>query len=480
MLNSFLSGIRKLTRQQVFLITLLFVFFTQLFTIFNPPLESAHAWRQSLTYMVARNFYQEPTSIIHPKVDIAGCNDGIMASELPVLPYLTSLGYKVTGFNYWLGHLINLIISFSGIYCFYLLIRKLLTNEKLAFYASLALLFSIWLMFSRKMMPDTFSVSMALISVYFLMLFLQHGSWISLVLFALLASLSLLSKIPAALIFTPVILLVFQKGYSLKIKTATVFAGIMALVLPLYWYMVKVDSIVNTHHFQLFFPRNFQVGTAELLAFQNNLFNQFMHQSFSGYIFSILSFFGLWCVLAKLRNKGIWLLMVTLPLMFYFMYKTGYVFATHSYYMIPLLPFLALAAGYGLLQLKFKYNYIVLLAAVLESITGQWNDYFIKKDKWYLTGIEAESNTFCNRNEKIICNGSPNPQLMFFLNKKGFSLTHQEILIDEKVNDAMNCGASWLVIDRNQPMANELLPRLDTLYKNRISTKNLTAYKLLP
>ncbi len=71
------------------------VFIFQLIFITQPPLEPAHAWRQSLTNMMARNFVQENASFFLPEIDIAGEHEGVIASELPVLQYIMSIFYRL-------------------------------------------------------------------------------------------------------------------------------------------------------------------------------------------------------------------------------------------------------------------------------------------------------------------------------------------------------------------------------------------------
>ena len=149
-------------------------FIVRLFGVTNPPLEVAHNWRQTTVTMVARNFLEVDNSILYPRIDIAGEKPGITGMEFPVLNYLIYLMSLVFGYAHWYGRLINLIVSSIGIFYFYKIIRKYFTS-KIAFYSAFLLLLSVWYTYSRKIMPDTFSMSLLIIGYYHGTNYLQRG-----------------------------------------------------------------------------------------------------------------------------------------------------------------------------------------------------------------------------------------------------------------------------------------------------------------
>src|SRR5690606_8136272 len=132
-------------------------FVIRLIGITNPPLEVSHNWRQTTVTMVARNFLEVDNNIFFPRIDIAGEKTGITGMEFPLLNYLIYLVAKLFGYQHWYGRLINLLISSFGVWFFYKLVGKYLTRQT-AFYAAIILIVSIWFQFSRKIMPDTFSM----------------------------------------------------------------------------------------------------------------------------------------------------------------------------------------------------------------------------------------------------------------------------------------------------------------------------------
>jgi 4-amino-4-deoxy-L-arabinose transferase-like glycosyltransferase len=174
-------------------------FAIRLIGIMNPPLEPAHNWRQTTVAMVARNFLEVDNNIFYPRLDISGDKTGITGMEFPTLNYLIYLLSEVFGYKHWYGRLINLFFSSIGLYYFFILIKRYF-NPKIAFNASLILMFSIWFTYSRKIMPDTFSVSLILASIYYGTNYFDRQSkrGLNICLYFLFTTLGMLSKLPSS------------------------------------------------------------------------------------------------------------------------------------------------------------------------------------------------------------------------------------------------------------------------------------------
>jgi hypothetical protein len=141
-------------------------FIIRLIGITNAPLEIAHNWRQVTGLMVARNFLEVDSAIFYPRIDDTQGGTGIIGMEFPLLNYLHFLLAVIFDYQHWYGRLINLLVSSFGVLYFYKTL-KILFTERIAFYAAYLLLISSWFAFSRKMMPDTFCISLMLISLFY-------------------------------------------------------------------------------------------------------------------------------------------------------------------------------------------------------------------------------------------------------------------------------------------------------------------------
>ena len=185
----------RITKIQFWIVLL---FLVRLIGITNPPLEKSHNWRQASGLMIARNFLQVDNSILYPRKDDHKGLMGIVGIEFPIHNYLHYAVSELFGYTHWYGRLINLIISSLGMWYFYLIIKALF-DERLAYYSTLVLLVSIWFAFSRKMMPDTFSISLVFMGVHYGIKFLAENKNRQLLLYFIFATLGVLAKVPASI-----------------------------------------------------------------------------------------------------------------------------------------------------------------------------------------------------------------------------------------------------------------------------------------
>ncbi len=176
-------------------------FLIRLIGITNPPLEVGHNWRQTTGLMVARNFLEVDPNILYPRVDDNNGQTGIIGMEFPTMNYLYFLVAKIFGYTHWYGRLINLIVSSLGLFFFYKIICNIGIKERIAFFATIFLSASIWFAFSRKMMPDTYCISLMFIGLYYGLRYLKEGKLYQILLYIIIASLAVLSKIPAGIYF---------------------------------------------------------------------------------------------------------------------------------------------------------------------------------------------------------------------------------------------------------------------------------------
>lgn len=455
------------------------VFLFQLIFIGRPPLEPAHAWRQSLTNMMARNFVQEDASFLLPQIDIAGEHSGVIASELPVLQYIMSGYYRIFGFSHWIGRLINLIISFLGIYCFTKTIELVTQNKTFALFCGVFLIFSNWFSFTVKSMPDTFSVALAMIALYGLCIYLFRNKLAGILIFMIIGALSMLSKIPAALYLSPSVLFLIDKRVNNIQKSTLLISGVLALIPVIYWYGYKVPQLVETHKFELFFPRDLRSGLREIWTFRSDATDKLLNKGFSSYILSVLSFTGFLFAMISGSLKARLLALCVIPVFAFYAIKTGLVWATHSYYMIPLVPFMAVSIAYLAVKYQNKrWLTVILIIGAIECVGSQWNDYFIRDNKKYLINIEDECDQFSNRTYKVVCNGTPNPQFMYFINRRGWSLDTRELTAPETIENIIRFQPKWLILDRNRPDCDLIAEKWKSYTTPVYRSDNLLAFRI--
>ncbi len=434
-----------LTKNISFWIVLFFLL--RLYGITNPPLEVAHNWRQSDVAMVARNFSETDANVFYPRIDIAGERTGITGMEFPLFNYLI---YMVScGFDYqhWYGRLINLLVSSLGLFFFSKLLAKYF-EKQIAFNATLILMFSLWFMYSRKIMPDTFSVSLLIMGIYFGSNYLDAGQKIKdLVLYLFLIMLGLLSKLPAATIMMVLPLLLLDSRISRNAKIIFSATTIIILIIPGLWYFYWVPYLLEKYGFwHYFMGKNPVQGLFELASELPLTLEQFYSNAFK-FVGFVVFLFGLGHAVYYKKKRILAIFGLSLLGFFLIMIKSGSTFVHHSYYMIPFVPVMALLCAYGLDQIKNKKFAIILLITIcFEGLANQQHDFRIHKAYKPLLKLEKELDNISNRSDLFLVNSAMVPTPMYFAHRKGWVDSNEKISDTVYIHHLKDLGLKYILI----------------------------------
>lgn len=440
------SKLQNILRDIRFWIVLLLLI--RLVGITNAPLETGHNWRQCFTNMIARNMLEGEANLLYPKADMAGEKTGIVASEFPFFNYLIYLFSTLFGHNHWYGRLINLAVSSLGLWYFYKLARSIL-NTKVAFNATIVLGVSIWFAFSRKIMPDTFSVSLTIMGLYHGYHYLKESKPIRLLWFFVLCTLGMLCKIPALSLFSVLASLPFAKGISISKKASLLGTGALAFTLVSLWYFYWVPHLLATYQYPLFWPRSFTQGFHEITALLPELMEKFYFSSLHSYLALAACLAGIYILVKSSHQLLKWGLLLISLVFAAFIIKTGEIFPLHNYYIIPFTPVMALLAGLTLSKLPPRWGAIALSLIALEGMVNQQHDFFIKENQLYKLTLEEKLNVHAPKEGLIVINGGQSPQSMYFAHRKGWSITNEEIVKANILDSLKQLGAVYLVVDHS-------------------------------
>lgn len=397
----------------------------RLIGITDPPMEVGHAWRQCLTEMIARNMVEFDPSMLYPRVDHMGDGPGIIGAEFPLLNGLIALMRVIFGERPWYGRLIVLVMSSIGTLYFNKLITALL-GRRAALWATLSLLASLWFEFSRKIMPDVFSVSLVIIALYHAMRYLREGGGKRLLWFAGLATLGGLSKMPALCLCAPLLLPVLSDRLPSARRWSLAGACVPVLSIVGCWYFVWVPHLVETWHHELYFPRDLARGMRELWASRALTAEMFYFQAFRSFVAFAFFLFGL-VVLSRDHRGPVLLGASLIAVVFaFFMVKAGDVFSNHGYYMVPLAPVMCVVCALAIDRLPRKWPVLMITVVCVEGVANQWYDLVIPEKRRYLLGVEAIADRFTKRGDLIIVNGGLDPQWMYYLHRRGWSITNEQ------------------------------------------------------
>ena len=429
---------------------ILLFFLIRMIGITDPPLETGHSWRQVTVNMAARNFYEIDPDIFYPRVDMAGDLTGITGMEFPLLNWLIYLVSLLFGFGHWYGRLINLIVSSAGVYFFYLIIKQFF-NRQTAFYASLLLLGSTWLTFSRKIMPDTFSVSLVLIALWFCLDYLyRKGAW-KLILFVFLGCLGVLSKLPSIVIFAVLLIPFFDRQVRTNKKFLLVTGGILILLPAILWYFHWVPYLVERYgYWHFYMGTSFSEGIKEILAYKGEAAHKFYFEAFFSYSAFLLFLGGLVYAIIRKEKKLLLVFVIVLVAFLIIVARGGKTFATHNYYIVPFVPAMALVGGYALGAINRNWiRNLLALIIIAECFINQQHDIRIKPEKQALIHLESIADSVSNRNDLILINGAYSPVDIYFTHRKGWTMSNMEVFNEDILRDLGSRGCRFLFINKH-------------------------------
>ncbi|MDA3890810.1 MAG: glycosyltransferase family 39 protein [Salinivirgaceae bacterium] len=392
--------------------------------------------------------------------------------EFPIFNYLIYLISLVFGYQHWYGRLLNLIVSSFGIYFFSLLVKKYFSS-KTSLYSSIILIVSVWFIFSRKIMPDTFSMSLIFMGFYYGTNYFEKRSGLKhLLLYFFLTTLGMLAKLPCGyilILFVPIIVQQ-RKNYS-KIIIFSVVSLISILITGI-WYFYWVPNLVETYGFWHFFMgKDMGIAIQEILEYWNLTLSRFYGTAiqYTGFV----TFAGGLIYAAFKRNIKILLVFgLSFAAFLIIILKAGFTFSHHSYYIIPFAPIMALLAGYALAEIKNQNWAISILAIIcLEGVLNAQHDFRIKTNEAALIQLENDLDHLSNRNKLILINSGSYPTPMYFAHRKGWIVENSTILDGDYIDSLSNLGLKHIVILKKTFGSNIALP-----YKKEFDNSDYTIY----
>jgi 4-amino-4-deoxy-L-arabinose transferase-like glycosyltransferase len=434
----------KLTSNIFFWIALFFL--VHLIGIWNPPIEAAHSWRQATGLMVARNYFEGNTSFWYPMVDETSGGTGIIGMEFPLMYYIQGKLGVLFGFHAGIGRLLNVLISTLGLVYFFALVRRF-TSEKTAFYSTLLLMVSCFFMYSRKVMPDTEALAVYLMGIYYFFEALRFGRWKDIVLSFMMLSLGLLLKI-SVLPLLAFVVFAYVKTLNEPKKPVVFLIPFLSLIPAFIWYFIWNPYLAE--HFGSWYNLGggLMDGGKAFMESPFLLLKQLVFHPFVSYLAFGLCLYGV-IRLAKDGVSWAWKLSLPLFLLLFSGYalKSGVIFLTHEYYILPAVPLLAILGGYALSTLG-KYAWVLMFCISMEAIGNQLYDFRLNRSEAYKLGLGRVATRYIPMDALVAINGNSNPQELYLLGRKGWNLADQSLCQKAMVNELTGKGCSYLVINK--------------------------------
>ena len=227
------------------------------------PFIDPWSWRQSDVGAIARNFSERGFHFAYPQIDWAGDAPGYVGTEFPLLPFAAALSYKFLGVHEWIGRLESVLFFTASLPFFYLLVRRIFDKSAALWALFFYCVAPLCIVASRAFMPDMPSLALSMIGLYFFQCWLESEPDRDLTsrLFlasALCISLSILIKLPSAVIGAPLACLAFQRFGEPPLRLGAAFRNIrlwifaaIALLPSALWYRhaYQIAFRFYPHHF---------------------------------------------------------------------------------------------------------------------------------------------------------------------------------------------------------------------------------------
>ena len=214
---------------------------------------------------------------------------------------------------------------------------------------------------SRAFMPDIPSLSLALIGLYFFLRWIDRAETKLLVVAAISISLSVLIKLPIALIGLPLLFLVWEKWRWNLLRQPALWLFAIVALLPSaiwYWHAHEVAETFYPHHF--FGAGGIQI---ENVSWYAKIARQIVTSSLTPLLFvvAVIGSFATW------GRKHAGLLYGWLAAMILFIIFVGYG-NRHQWYQLPLVPIAAAFGGAGCAFLASKFSHAPRTLIVLSIL----------------------------------------------------------------------------------------------------------------
>ncbi|MFZ1693604.1 MAG: glycosyltransferase family 39 protein [Flavobacteriales bacterium] len=419
----------------------------RLFGIANAPLETAHNWRQATVLMVARNYHEGGIDLLHPRVDMAGEKRGITGMEFPLLPAAIALQAKLFGFAHWHARLLVLIIGSLGIWAFHQLLKRH-TDERIAFWSALALIASLWFMYSRKVMPDVFALSLVLLGLHAANRCLDaHRPWLNGALAVVLIMLGALSKLPAGCLLAVLPLMILSREASGARRWWLGLAIALGLLPVGWWYFVHVpflNALGDYEHF--FMGMSMREGARSLLDHWGRTLDNFYFDAlrFSGFAATLM---GLAIAIRRRMSTVLWCALLCSITFAAVMLKAGEAFWKHAYYVLPFVPVMAMLAGVAIAAIpKQGWRLAAIAILIAEGLASQWNDFRISPDFAPQLGLEAALDRVSTHEDLIVVNSAAIPTPLYMAHRRGWTASSTDMMRPAFIDSLTELGCTHAVV----------------------------------
>jgi 4-amino-4-deoxy-L-arabinose transferase-like glycosyltransferase len=351
------------------------------------------------------------------------------------------------GFHPGIGRILNVVISALGLGYFYALLVRFFP-KKAAFYATLLLGVSCYFVYSRKVMPDTAALAVYIIGTYFFFEALRYGSWKDILRAFVGLSLGILLKI-SVLPLVAVGVFAYLHFRNKPKKAWVLLLPWISVVPALLWYFVWNPYLAANYGNWYNTGGTLMDGAKALMNEPVALMKHLMFHPFFSYLAFGVLLVGAWKVLRKEVDLAVRVALPLFLLLFLaYALKSGEIFLTHEYYLLPMVPVLAIIGAFALVQLGKFAAWVMLLISV-EAVANQAHDFRYNKRDAYKVQLKTLAEAYIPKNDLVAINGNSNPLELYFLDRKGWNLNDEALSNNDLTRGLKRQGCRYIILNRH-------------------------------
>lgn len=325
-------------------------------------------------------------------------------AQLPILPWLILLGWKVLGIHLWVGRLIIVLFSLGIIPLTYYVCYELTKKKEPSIYAALFMtVIPIAVFFGRNIQPESPALFFIMLATYYYLKwindFIQKYIMLSLISFSMAALFKytfMIFVIPFLFIFP------FEKlrEEDYRKKLVRQIPSIILCLFPLFlWALVsKIENVNSEALFTYERIRLFEIYSSEYWGKYFEIITGYLVSNFTIF-YLVLAFIGLLFCLRQIKTKFckycFGSVFMAIP---YFMLLSDYI-RQHSYYQMPFIPLVSMASAFAVYKISTleivkseKLKYFIVIGIVLISLPTVKQSIDMHYDRIFF-GLDAAGNS---------------------------------------------------------------------------------------
>jgi len=296
-------------------------------------------------------------------------------------------------------------------------------------------------------MPDNAALSVYLIGIVYFFEALRYGKSRHIIFSFLLLSLGLLLKISMLPLLSFVVFAYFH--FRSFPKKAWILLVPVLSVLPAFaWYFVWNPYLEKAYGNWYNTGGSLREGLGYFYEHASALFQHLVFHPFYSYTAIVALIIGIcFAIKSHLDIAWKWTIPLFLALFSAYALKSGSIFITHDYYMLPAVPLMALAVGFGLAKIG-RIGMVLLLLLVAESLGNQSHDFRYNEGETYKLELTQLAQSYIPKDALVAINGNSNPQELYFLQRKGWNVSDEIVQDNAKIKQMARRGCRYVVINK--------------------------------